>query len=146
MTTNGHQTGGTPNGTVGFIEGRARCVDRAEYLLNLQLELLNLALGISRARRVHPPPESSLDFMHGPGVVWEGEQTGPKLIDTPFQTRDIIRIPFLDCGLQRLAYAETVIGHLYECIVVNLLVLVGPLTNSRVHRWRGSESTNPNQS
>jgi len=62
--------------------------------------------------------------------------------DHPNRSIEITHILPLDCGLQRLAYAETVLRQLHE-ILVNSCVLVRPST--RVHRRTQNESANPNQ-
>ena len=52
----------------GFIEGYG-CVESVEYLSDLPLVSLNLALVVFIMWRSRPPPESPFDFVHHPVVA-----------------------------------------------------------------------------
>lgn len=87
-------------------------------------------LGVQRARS---PSESPLDFMQYPGFAWYGKQTGPRLVEIPFQILqrrrytfvEILRSLPLDLGIQRLAYVETGLRQLHEILAVDHLILLG---------------------
>jgi hypothetical protein len=68
------------------------------------------------------------------------EAAGGRPIDTLFRilkchphgSVETVCILPLDCGLQRLTYAETVFRQLHRILVVDLLIIVGP--SIRIHR------------
>jgi len=57
-----------------YGEGCTRCFEGVEYLLDLVLVPLDLALVVFGGWRIHPPPQGPLNLFCDPGVVVNREQ------------------------------------------------------------------------